>query len=94
MRCNASAGDRPGYPAPDRGYAPVMNSTLHTHPARPLAAKPRLTRVLLNRYDSAPDEPPERLTPVEVPERLVPEEVPESPIGPSTTPDPGPPQKT
>jgi hypothetical protein len=43
--------------------------------------------------DSAPTEPPERLTPTEVPERLVPDDVPETPPGPETTPDPGPPQK-
>ncbi len=51
-----------------------------------------IARTLAGR-DSAPGEPPERLTPTEVPERLVPDDVPETPPGPATTPDPGPPQR-
>jgi hypothetical protein len=41
--------------------------------------------------NSAPSEPPERLTPVEVPERLTPDDTPVVP--PETPPDPKPAQK-
>lgn len=72
-----------GLPRSHSGYAPVMNHTLPREGA-PTEPPERLT----------PAEEPERLTPTEVPGRLVPDDVPEAPPGPSTTPEPGPAQRT